>query len=187
MSCNIITKKLINDSEFLETMIVHHQAAIDMSEIISKSSTNDIVLTTARNIILNQNKEVFFMKTLYTETKNSINTTNTLNKPLQNYFKTNHPCIFQNLKCDESHFKFNHNANHNMTDSEYVTHMISHHNTALELSELIIVSTKNSQILALAQLIILDQSKEIFELYFLEKSLNNHWMKTFKPFDNLLL
>jgi uncharacterized protein (DUF305 family) len=59
MSCNIITKKLINDSEFLETMIAHHQAAIDMSEIISKSSTNDIVLTTARNIILNQNKEVF--------------------------------------------------------------------------------------------------------------------------------
>lgn len=85
-----------------------------------------------------------------------------------------------------------------MTDSEYVTHMISHHNTALELSELIIVSTKNSQILTLAQLIILDQSKEIFELdvnkvllsppiIFKKKSLNNHWIKTFKPFDNLLL
>ena len=51
-----------------------------------------------------------------------------------------------------------------MIDSEYVAHMISHHNTALELSELIIVSTKNSQILTLEQLIILDQSKEIFEL-----------------------
>lgn len=59
MNCNIIKKKIINDNEFLETMIVHHQAAIDMSEIISKSSTNDIVLTIARNIILNQNKEVF--------------------------------------------------------------------------------------------------------------------------------
>ena len=56
MSCNIIKKKIINDNEFLETMIIHHQATIDMSEIISKSSTNDIVLTTARNIILNQNK-----------------------------------------------------------------------------------------------------------------------------------
>jgi len=56
---------------------------------------------------------------------------------------------------------FNHHANHN---------------TALELSNLIIISTRNSQILA--QIIILYQSKEIFELYFLEKSLNNHWMKS---------
>jgi len=53
--------------------------------------------------------------------------------------------------------------------------MISHHNTALELSKLIIVSTQNSQILTLAQTINLEQSKEIFELYFLEKSLDNYW------------
>jgi hypothetical protein len=58
--------------------------------------------------------------------------------------------------------------------------MISHHNTALELSKLVIVSTKNSQILALAQIINLDQSKEIFELYFLEKSLNNYWRNFIK-------
>ena len=62
--------------------------------------------------------------------------------------------------------------------------MISHHNTALELSKLIISSTKNSQILALAQTINLDQSKEIFELYFLEKSLKKHWRNSFVPFKN---
>ena len=55
-------------------MIAHHQTAISMSEIISKSSNNDIVLTIARNIILNQNKEIFLMKTLYIENKYSINT-----------------------------------------------------------------------------------------------------------------
>jgi hypothetical protein len=41
---------------------------------------------------------------------------------------------------------------------------------------------ESSQILALAQIIILDQSKKIFELYILEKSLNNHWMKSIKNF-----
>jgi hypothetical protein len=46
-----------------------------MSEIISKSSTNDVVLTIARNIIFNQNKEIFIMKTLYIENKYSINET----------------------------------------------------------------------------------------------------------------
>ena len=75
MSCNILNKKVINDKEFLETMIAHHQAAISMSEIISKSSNNDIILTIARNIIFNQNKEIFLMKTLYIENKNSINET----------------------------------------------------------------------------------------------------------------
>jgi uncharacterized protein (DUF305 family) len=53
MSCNILNKKVINDKEFLGTMIVHHQAAISMSEIISNSSSNDVILTIARNIIFN--------------------------------------------------------------------------------------------------------------------------------------
>lgn len=163
-------------------MIVHHQAAIDMSKIINKLSTNDIILTFARNIIFNQTKEIYFMKTLYIETKYSINDKNTTNKPFKNTFISEYPNVFQNLKCDESHFNFNQHNNHNMTDSQYVKHMISHHNTALELSKLIIVSTKNSQILALAQIINLDQSKEIFELYFLEKSLNHHWKNLFTPF-----
>ena len=121
------------------------------------------------------------MKTLFIETKHSINE-NTKNKPLRNTFKSEYPSIFKNLQCDESHFNFNHHSNHNMGDSEYVKHMISHHNTALELSKLVIVSTKNSQILTLAQIIHLDQSKEIFELYFIEKSLKTHWRNLFKPF-----
>jgi len=106
MSCNILNRKVINDKEFLETMISHHQAAISMSEIISKSSNNDVVLTIARNIILNQNKEIFLMKTLYIENKYSINTLNTVNKPLKNTFKTNYPIVFENLKCGDNHFNF---------------------------------------------------------------------------------
>jgi hypothetical protein len=182
MSCDILNNKIINDKDFLKTMIIHHKAAVDMSKIIYKSSTNDTILSFARNIIFNQTKEIYFMKTLYIDIKYSINEKNTSNRPLRNTFKSEYPNIFQDLKCDESHFNFNHHSNHNMTNEQYVKHMISHHNTALELSKLIIVSTKNPQILALAQLINLDQSKEIFELYFLEKSLKNHWINSFKPF-----
>jgi uncharacterized protein (DUF305 family) len=182
MKCAILKNKLINDKDFLETMIVHHQAAIIMSEKINKSSTNDTILAFARNIIFNQTKEIYFMKTLYIEIKSSINEKKTQNKPLRNTFKSEYPNIFQDLKCDESHFNFNQHHNHNMSDFQYVKHMISHHNTALELSKLIIVSTKNPQILALAQIINLDQAKEIFELYFLEKSLNTHWRNLFTQF-----
>jgi len=184
MSCNILKNKTINDKDFLKAMIIHHQAAVDMSKMIIKSSTNDTILDFARNIIFKQSYEIYFMKTLYVETKDSINKTNTSNKTLRNTFKSEYPIVFKNLKCDESHFNFNHYMNHDMNDLQYVKHMISHHNTALELSKLIIESTKNSQILALAQTINLDQSKDIFELYFLEKSLNSHWRKSFTPFKN---
>jgi uncharacterized protein (DUF305 family) len=69
MKCNILKNTTINDKDFLATMIVHHQAAIDMSKMINKSSTNDTILDFARNIILNQTKEINYMKTLYNETK----------------------------------------------------------------------------------------------------------------------
>lgn len=182
MTCNILKNNTINDKDFLGTMIVHHQAAIDMSKMINKLSTNDIILGFARNIIFNQTKEIYFMKALLNETECSLNKENTINKVLQNSFKSEYPSIFENLQCDESHFNFNHHDNHHMDDELYVNHMISHHNTALELSKLVIKSTKNSTILALAQIIHLDQSKEIFELYFIEKSLKSHWRNLFKPF-----
>ena len=164
---------------FLKTMILHHQAAIDMSKLINKSSTNDEILAIARNIIFNQTNEIYFMKKFYIETKYSINEKNTTNKPLKNIFQSEYSSIFKKLNCNESHFNFNH---HNMSDSQYVKHMISHHDTALKLSKLAIISTQNSRILVLAHNINLNQSKEIFELYFLEKSLKHHWRNSFKPF-----
>ena len=174
MNCFMLKNNIINDKDFLKAMIIHHQVAIDMSKLISKSSSNNIILEKARNMIFNQTNEVNYMKTLYIDTKYSINEVNTKNKPLISTFETEYPIIYKNLKCDETHFKLDHHTNHNMSDLEYLKHMISHHNTALELSKLVIVSTKNSQILALAHIINLSQSKEIFELYFLEKSLKTN-------------
>jgi uncharacterized protein (DUF305 family) len=183
MKCNILKKNIINDKDFLETMIIHHQVAIDMSKQINKSSNNDVILEKARSIIFNQTIEINYMKTLYNKNEDIVNTQNTQNKVLNNSFRSEYPSIFKNLKCDESHFNLSHHDMNDMTDLQYVSHMISHHNTALELSKLIIMSTKNSKILILAQIINLSQSKEIFELYFLEKSLNHNWRNLLKPFN----
>ena len=112
MTCNILKNKTINDKEFLETMIVHHNVAVDMSKMITKLSTNDTILAFARNIIFNQTREIYFMKTLYIESKYLINEKNTTNTPLINTFKSEYPSVFQNLKCDESHF----NSHFNLID-----------------------------------------------------------------------
>ena len=182
MKCDILKKNTINDKDFLKLMTVHHKAAVDMSKLISKTSKNDIILDFSRKIIFNQSKEIYLMNTLLNDSALLINNNKTINKPLNNIFENHYPYVFKNLKCDESHFNFNSHKNHNMNDYEYVNHMISHHNTALLLSKLLIESTKNSQLLIIAQTINMDQSKEIFELYFLKKSLKNHWMNKFVPF-----
>jgi uncharacterized protein (DUF305 family) len=172
MSCKILNNTSINDNEFLKLMIVHHQAALGMSYSVLKTSRNDIILDFARKIIINQSYEVDYMKSLLSNIKKLKVNTQTYNEPLPNLFKIYYPDIYKNLTCNESHFNFH---PHNMSDSLYVEHMIAHHNTALLLSKLIIRSTSNQQILALAQIITLDQAKEIFYLSTLLKSIKTSW------------
>jgi len=97
MSCNILKNNTITDKDFLETMIIHHKVAIDMSKLIINSSTNDAILSIARNIIFNQTKEIYFMKTLSIEINYSINEGVTTNKPFRNTFKLDYPTIFDFL------------------------------------------------------------------------------------------
>jgi len=172
MSCKILNKVSINDNEFLKSMIIHHKAAVIMSKLILKTSKVDIILDFARKIIINQSYEIDYMKSILNSNKKlKINTKND-NEVLPNIFKIYYPNIFKNLTCDETHFNFH---SHKMSDSMYIKHMISHHNTAIELSKLIIRSTTNQQILVLAQIISLDQTKEIFYLSTLYKTIKANW------------
>jgi len=121
-------------------------------------------------ITYNYKNNLYIIKK-HTINKIKINTKN-FNEVLPNIFKIYYPNVFKNLTCDESHFNFH---PHKMSDEMYVNHMISHHNTALELSKLIIKSTTNQQILVLAQIISLDQAKEIFYLSTLYKTIKTSW------------
>lgn len=152
-------------------MIIHHKAAVDMSKDILKTSRHDTILDFARKVILNQSYEINYMKSLLNNKKNKIINTENSNELLPNIFKIYYPNVYKNLVCEENHFKFH---SHKMSDSMYVKHMIAHHNTAL-LSKLIVKSTKNQQIFALAQIIALDQTREIFYLSTLYKSIKNSW------------
>jgi uncharacterized protein (DUF305 family) len=51
-----------------------------------------------------------------------------------------------------------------LTDKEYVDHMVAHHNSGIELAKLVLKTTQEPKILMFAQNIILDQEKEMFEL-----------------------
>lgn len=205
MSCKVLTKDKISDREFLELMINHHNVAVKMSKIIQMNSQDDFILDYSRKVIYNQSEEVIlmerFLKSLPNiQTDKSCNCGNTL---ISANIEKNYPGIFSNAKCNDSHFEDlgnqplqlrmesnyetignvnnqNHNKmNHNLklTEKEYVDHMVAHHKSGLDLAKLLLKSTKEPRLLLLAQTIILDQEKEMFQLNFLYNCIKYNWRK----------
>jgi uncharacterized protein (DUF305 family) len=62
-----------------------------------------------------------------------------------------------------------------ITDKEYVEHMINHHNSAIDLADLVLSSTNEPRILMLAQNIILNREKEAFLLVNLYNCIKYSW------------
>jgi uncharacterized protein (DUF305 family) len=204
MSCKVLSKDKISDKEFLELMIKHHNIAVKMSKLILMNSQDDFILDYARKVIFNQSEEVILMERFLKSVPNiqiekSYNYDNTL---ISAKIEKLYPGIFSNIKCDDSHFedigneplqlrieseyetingtnnKMNHNKmNHNdiITEEEYVDHMVAHHKSGVDLSKLLLKSTKEPRLLLLTQTIILDQEKEMFQLKNLYSCTKYNW------------
>lgn len=205
MSCKVLSKDKISDKEFLELMIKHHNIAVKMSKLIQMKSQDDFILDYARKVIYNQSEEVILMERFLKsipniQTENSCNCGNTL---ISSQIEKSYPGIFSNVKCDDTHFeeigntplqlrveseyglvssvansndnKKDHNVN--LTEKEYVDHMVAHHKSGVELAKLLLKSTKEPRLLILAQTIILDQEKEMFQLKNLYSCIKYNWRK----------
>ncbi len=207
MSCKILSKDKISDKEFLELMIKHHNVAIKMSKLILMNSSDDFILDYARKVIFNQEGEVMLMEKLLKSIPNiqSEKSCNCGNRLISAQLDKLYPGIFSNAKCDDTHFEgfgnvplqmrsetdFETIGNHQietfaetkmdhgskLTDKEYVDHMVSHHKSGVELSKLLLKSTKEPRLLHLAQNIILDQEKEMFQLNYLYNCIKYNWRK----------
>lgn len=208
MSCKILSKDSISDKEFLELMIKHHNVAIKMSQLIQMNSSDDYILNYARRVIYNQSMEVNLMERLLKSLPNVQNekSCNCGNSLISTKVDELYPGIFSNAKCDNTHFEnfgntplqmtmdsdyellpskqiegfvqVNLDENHKLTDKEYVDHMVAHHKSGVELAKLVLKTTKEPKILVLAQNIVLDQEKEMFELVYLYNCIKYTWRKT---------
>ncbi len=117
-----------------------------------------------------------------------------------------YPGIFSNAKCNDKHFEgfgnvplqmrtetdFEVIGNSNnietfadtkvnnvskITDKEYIDHMVAHHKSGVELAKLLLKSTNEPRLLLLAQTMILDQEKEMFQLNYLYNCVKYNWRK----------
>jgi uncharacterized protein (DUF305 family) len=193
MSCQVLSKDSITDKEYLELMIKHRNVAIRMDELVLFSSDNDYILDYARRSKARQEDEMLFMQTSLRTMPNIQSNTScgcdrdVPSTPLDHAY----PDLFDCHQCNEADFssppnpkvELNMNGSCSNTfalkpsdmisDSDYVKHMVSHNNTAVELSKLLLRSTKEPRLFVLAQTVIADQQKEMFELNYLQNNLYN--------------
>jgi uncharacterized protein (DUF305 family) len=127
----------LTDLEYILHMIPHHQIAVDMSEQIIQNTKNAPILALSRAIIRSQKYEIWemsAMKKMFTDTNNShSNTIDTLHSTKKS----------------------------NITETEYLDHMIPHHQIAIDMSKKLLLYTNSTYIIDLANKVIVQQKKEI--------------------------
>ena len=140
------------DLDFANTMVVHHQSAIDMAkEVISKGS-NAEVKTLAQNVVTAQEAEIAQFKNITAnykmpEMKESKEAHNELGE------------IMEKMETDMKGMAKTGNA-----DKDFLMMMIPHHKSAVTMSEEQLSHGKNLELKKMAQKIMNDQTAEIKQL-----------------------
>lgn len=149
---NTITPSGNASIDFLEGMIPHHQAAIDMSKSLLKyGGQNKDVKQIAEDVIRVQTQEIQQMKVMIREMKNDRSNTAVANRYLKEY----------TAMLNNSSHSMSSATQAQSVDTEFITGMIAHHEMAIEMSKTILKYTNSDKIKTMAQNIITVQNREI--------------------------
>ena len=172
----------LTDEEYLIHMIPHHQVAIDMSKELQKKTKKPNMIYLTREIIRKQGYEIWEMEMIKKNIKfNYIPLNSNINVNKNDY------CIFEskseicskkniNENCNplffnpEEHMK--HMKNMNINDKSYLTHMIPHHQVAINMSKRLLLYTNNSYLRDFCYQLIINQQAEIFYMKSLLQDMN---------------
>ena len=148
------------DLDFANTMILHHQEAIDMSEVEVAKGNDAQVKTMAQNIITAQKAEIAQMEQWVKDFK--------MPEAKKESGKM-HNELTETMKAMMDKMKGMSMSGN--TDKDFVMMMIPHHESAVSMAEEELEHGKNLPIKQLAQKIIADQNKEIKDF---QTWLNSH-------------
>jgi uncharacterized protein (DUF305 family) len=146
------TLKISNnfDIDFANTMSIHHQAAIDMSELEVANGGDVQIIEMAKNIISAQKAEIAQMKNFVANYKMAAAKMDNSDS--------------QNILADEMKSMMDKMHNMKMTgnmDDDFVMLMIPHHASAVKMAKYEITYGKEIALKNIAQKIVVDQNKEI--------------------------
>ena len=136
------------DHDFASMMKMHHQSAVEMAQHVLQNGQDTMIKGMAQTMITKQKQEIeefdkFLSSHQSAATKEDAS--KDLMKAMHNHMDPAEP--------------MNNNADH-----DFVAMMITHHKSAVEMSESILKSGKEKAIKTMATKIIADQKKEIDQL-----------------------
>lgn len=171
--CDIITpvlagpKQVLTDTQFLEYMIAHHQVAVTMAKSALKSSQNQYILELARKMVWQQGYEITMMHAMIGRLPQPFSRLVVLghfNTSLLSFYKG---LDVEPVKCYDDMFT-GHAVDNlpQITDREFLTHMIAHHELGLamaraQLNRGGVQASQSGFMLALLYDIIHDQEQEL--------------------------
>jgi len=146
------------DADFANMMIPHHRGAVDMSEQYLTKAKDEKIKSIAQNIITSQKAEIEELKKLIAN-----------HKPVESkkeHSDGGHGADGHNELMDAMKAMMDKMKGMKMSgdaDKDFVTMMIPHHESAVDMAENQISHGKNVDLKKFAQKVINDQSKEIKE------------------------
>ena len=162
---------LLSGLEYLEHMIPHHQVAIDMSNLLAKSSQNPQMLHMCRDIIRQQSYEIWEMDSMKKNLSDSMfNSENGSSDNICTTLDRYYPIISKSKdgNCNPLFFKPNDHTkmmqHMKITEKSYLEHMIPHHQVAIDMSKRLLLHTNHSYLLLFCRTLIIDQQGEIFTM-----------------------
>ncbi len=140
------------DLDFVNMMIIHHQAAIDMSEVEIAKGTDAQMKTMAQNIVTAQKAEI---EQLHRFVKNyKIPEAKNMNEEMHHELGETMKAMMDKM----SSMQMTGN-----TDKDFAMMMKSHHESAVKMAEDELSHGKQYEVKKMAQKMITDQSKEIID------------------------
>jgi uncharacterized protein (DUF305 family) len=139
------------DQRFAKMMIIHHQAAIDLSDIMISDGTDPALKSLAQTMIEKQNQEI----SAFTAFLNN----NLTAQPASPSFNAKMDILVDKLRRSPNSQNVNGNIEH-----DFVTVMITHHQSAIEMADLILQAGSDTTLADLVKKMKADQEAEIKKL-----------------------
>lgn len=141
------------DLDFANMMIMHHERAVDMSEAQLLKGTDPKVRILAQNIILLQNAEIKQLQEIVRYYRRPEITAET--PQMHTELRTSMKTMMEKMGQMEMTGNI---------DKDYVAMMITHHECGVSMAEDETVYGKQTELITMAQKMIVDQKKEIVAL-----------------------
>ena len=138
------------DYDFANTMVMHHQSAVDMAKEVMAKGSNAEVKTMAQNIVTAQEAEIAQFKNIIANYKMP---------EMKEENKDAHNELGETMEKMETKMKGM--AKTGNADKDFLMMMIPHHESAVTMGEDQLSHGKNLELKKMAQKIMEDQNKEI--------------------------